>query len=55
MDTLMRICQIFGCEIGDVVEIARESNQISIAEYPIVESVEHLRVAENTPKSFKDK
>ena len=55
MDTLVRICQIFGCEISDIVEIAPESNQLRIAEYPVGESIEHLRVAENTPKSYKRK
>ena len=53
MDTLVRICQIFGCEIGDIVEIAPESDQLSIAEYPIGESIIQLRVAEKTPKSYK--
>jgi len=55
MDTLVRICQIFGCEIGDIVEIAPESNQLSIAEYPIGENIKHLRVAEKTPKSYMGK
>ena len=55
MDTLVRICKIFGCEIGDIVEIAPESNQLSIAEYPIGEGIEYLRVAESTPKSYKGK
>ena len=55
MDTLVRICKIFGCEIGDIVEIAPESNQLRIAEYPVGESMEYLRVAENTPKSYKGK
>ena len=52
MDTLVRICQIFGCEIGDIVEIVEESNQLSIAEYPTGESIKHLRVAEKPPKSY---
>jgi len=55
MDTLGRICRVFGCEIGDIVEIAPESNQLRIAEYPVGESIEYLRVAENTPRSYKGK
>ena len=55
MDTLVRICQVFGCEIGDIVEIAPESNQLCIAEYPIGESIKHLMVAEKTPKRLMGK
>ena len=55
MDTLVRICQIFGCEIGDIVEIAPESNQLRIAEYPIGKDIDYLNVAENTAKGYKGK
>jgi len=53
MDTLVRICQIFGCEIGDIVEIVEESNQLRIAEYPVGKDVDYLRVAENAIKGYK--
>jgi len=55
MDTLVRICQIFGCEIGDIVEIVEDSNQLRIAEYPIGKDADYLSVAENTTKSYKSK
>ena len=55
MDTLVRICQIFGCEIGDIVEIAPESNQLSIAEYPVGKDADYLKVAENITKGYKSK
>jgi len=35
MDTLVRICQVFRCDVGDIVEIVEESNQLSISEYPV--------------------
>jgi len=55
MDTLVRICQVFGCEIGDIVEIVEESNQLRIAGYPVGENVKQLRVAEKTPKNYMGK
>ena len=55
MDTLVRICYIFGCEIGDIVEIVEESSQLSIADYPISRNTDYLSVAEKAPKEYKGK
>jgi len=55
MDTLVRICQVFQCDVGDIVEIVEESNQLSISDYPVADTAEYLRVAENTDKVYKSK
>ena len=55
METLARICKIFHCDVGDIVEIVEESNQLKIEEYPIEKNIDYLRVAENTTRSYKSK
>jgi DNA (cytosine-5)-methyltransferase 1 len=55
MDTLVRICQVFQCDVGDIVEIVEESNQLSISEYPVVDNTDYLRVAESAGKVYKNK
>lgn len=34
MDTLLRICTALRCEVGDILDVIEESNQLSIPEYP---------------------
>jgi len=55
MDTLVRICQIFQCDVGDIVEITEDSNQLKITEYPMEKDADYLRVAENNIKEYKTK
>jgi len=55
MDTLVRICQVFQCDVGDIVEIVEESNQLSISEYPVADNTDYLRVAESADKVYKNK
>ena len=52
MDTLVRICQIFSCEIGDIVEIVEESNQLRITGYPIGKGTNSLKVAEKSTVGY---
>ena len=46
MDSLMRICRVFHCDIGEIVEVIEESDQIRTADYQIVNEQTQLRVAE---------
>ena len=60
MDTLLRICRALRCDVGDIVEVIEESDQLSIFEYPFVSEVNQLRVAErlygrNDRKNLPDK
>ena len=48
MDTLLRICKTLRCNVGDIVEAIEESGQLSIFEYPFVNELNHLRVAESS-------
>jgi len=52
MDTLVRICQVFQCDVGDIVEIVEESNQLRIAEYPIGKDTNSLKVAEESTRGY---
>jgi DNA-binding Xre family transcriptional regulator len=53
MDSLMRICRVFHCDVGDIVEIVEESNQLSIAGYSIAGETSHLKVAETANEGYK--
>ena len=48
METLMRICRVFHCDVGDIVEIVDESDYIVISNYPVGNEQKQLRVAEKT-------
>ena len=48
MDTLMRICQLFHCDVGDIVEIVDESVQINLSGYQVEDEQQILRIAEKT-------
>jgi len=48
MDTLMRICQLFHCDVGDIVEIVDESVQINLSGYQVEDEQQQLRIAEKT-------
>ena len=34
MDTLLRICKTLNCDVGDIVEVVEESDQLKIEDYP---------------------
>lgn len=53
MDSLMRICRVFRCDVGDIVEVIDDSDRFEIAEYPFGDESNRLRVAENTSGGYK--
>ena len=52
MDSLMRICRVFRCDVGDIVEVIDDNDQRRIAEYPFSDESSQLRVAENTSGGY---
>ena len=48
MDSLMRICRVLHCDVGDIVEVIEESNQIRIADHQVANEHNQLRVAEKS-------
>ena len=47
MDTLLRICKALRCNVGDIVDVIEESDQIRITEYPFIIETNQLKVAES--------
>jgi DNA (cytosine-5)-methyltransferase 1 len=52
MDSLMRICRVFRCDVGDIVEVIDDTIQLRVAEYPLSGESSQLRVAENTSGGY---
>ena len=48
MDTLLRICKALHCNVGDIVDVIEESDQLKITEYPFIDDANILRVAERS-------
>jgi len=48
MDTLLRICKALHCNVGDIVDVIEESDQLKISDYPFVNGADILRVAERS-------
>ena len=48
METLMRICRVFHCDVGDIVEIVDESDYMVVSGSPTGNEQKQLRVAEKT-------
>ena len=46
MDTLMRICKAFHCDVGDIVEVIEDSDQLMIENYSLLSDSDLLMVAE---------
>ena len=46
MDSLVRICRVFHCDVGDIVEVVDESNQKEIYRYRFENEQKRLSVAE---------
>jgi DNA (cytosine-5)-methyltransferase 1 len=55
MDTLLRICKALQCNIGDIMDIIEESDQLKITEYPFTSEPSLLKVAENSSEVYKHK
>jgi len=55
MDTLLRICKALQCNIGDIMDIIKESDQLKITEYPFTSEPSLLKVAENSSGVYKHK
>ena len=53
MDSLMHICQVFRCDVGDIVEVIDDSDKPQIVEYPFDDEPNQLSVAENTYGGFR--
>jgi len=53
MDTLLRICKALHCNVGDIVEVIEESDQLKITGYTFTNETNQLRVAENTNVGYK--
>ena len=55
MDTLLRICNVLHCGIGDIVEVVEEVRQSSVIEYVGDDGYNHLQVAEKANGGYKSK
>ena len=55
MDSLMRICRVFQCDVGDIVEIIDDSYEHTITEYPNEVNHGHLLVAEKNDVVYRNK
>ena len=53
MDSLMRICQVFRCDVGDIVEVIDDSDKLQIVKYPFGDESHQQKVAENTYGGYK--
>jgi hypothetical protein len=53
MDTLLRICKALRCNVGDIVDVIEETDQLKITEYPFGNESNLLRVAENTKDVYR--
>lgn len=52
METLLRICKTLHCDVGDIVEVVEDSDQLRIAEYQFGNEHNQLRVAEKTDGGY---
>jgi DNA (cytosine-5)-methyltransferase 1 len=55
MDTLLRICKALQCNIGDIMDIIEESDQLKITDYPLTSEPSLFKVAENSSGVYKHK
>ncbi|MDR2546355.1 MAG: helix-turn-helix transcriptional regulator [Lachnospiraceae bacterium] len=53
MDTLLRICKALHCNIGDIMDVIEESDQLKITEYPFENEPNLPRVAESSAEYIK--
>jgi len=55
MESLLRICKALHCDVGDIVEVIEESDQIRIADYQFGSEHDQLRVAEKANEIYGKK
>ena len=53
MESLMRICQVFRCDVGDIVEVIDDTDKLQILEYPLSDESNQLKVADKTYGSYR--
>ena len=53
MDTLLRICKALHCNLGDIVDVIEETDQLKIAEYTFSNESNLFRVAESSRVVYK--
>ena len=53
MESLLRICQALHCNVGDIVDVIEESDQLRRTKYPFVNDRSQLKVAESTDGGYK--
>ena len=54
METLLRICKTFHCDVGDIVEVIEDSDQLRIEEYQFGNEQRQLRVAEKANGGYRN-
>lgn len=54
MESLLRICKALHCDVGDIVEVVDETDQLKITEYPFGSEFNLLRVAESNHGGYKN-
>ena len=53
METLLRICTALHCNVGDIVDVIEESDQLKITKYPLGNEPNLFRVAESSHGIYK--
>ena len=53
MDSLMRICQVFHCDVGDIVEVIDDSGKYQLVKCHFGDESNQLRAAENIYGGYK--
>jgi len=54
MESLLRICMALHCDVGDIIEVVDESDQLRITEYPFGNEQSLLRVAESNDVGYRN-
>ena len=54
MESLLRICMALHCDVGDIIEVIDESDQVTITEYPFGNEQSLLRVAESNRGGYRN-
>ena len=54
MESLLRICMALRCDVGDIIEVVDESDQLRITEYPFGNEQSLLRVAESNDVGYRN-
>jgi len=54
MESLLRICIALHCDVGDIIEVVDESDQLRITTYPFGNEQSLLRVAESDNGRYRN-